>query len=286
MYDFLPYLAAGLPFLSDELTRKLLLNKHYGTLFGSHIYNPRMLEILKRFAQSKNIEMIQPVNTEKLLGLKAAPEITKYQYIPSVNKFTPPVVMYGHNKRIGGIAHELGHATQFNRFGKYRTPIMLGSAAISRLAPIGGFGSLFTSDENTSRNIAMASTAASLPNLFMETDASMRGANMVNKLNQMNERKINSLAQKQFLNQSKPTLNPPQIKNPFFASIANAFKPTNKFVSPSPFNYSALNTKPSFKVPIRSPFMGLASYAMSAASPLFVHYGRKALGGFDQQNKQ
>ena len=94
----------------------------------------------------------------------------------------------------------------------------------------------------------------------------------------MNERKVNTLQQLAMQQQTKPE----QFKMRSWRT-PSPFNEYNSRVSPGAF---VKQPNSSFKVPLKSSFGGLLSYGMNAASPLLLHYGRKALGGFDQQNKQ
>jgi hypothetical protein len=73
------------------------------------------------------------------------------------------------------LAHELGH----HMGGK---PLAYTAHYSRRLAPLGTLGALYSGDETTSRNSAMAGTASMIPTLVSEVDASRRGANLMKNM--------------------------------------------------------------------------------------------------------
>lgn len=97
-------------------------------------------------------------------------------YHPGREGIIDPSIAYNTRFKTPGIlAHELGHHTG----GK----LMTRANQFGRMASgIGTLGALTATDENTSRNRAMAGSASFLPTLISEFDASRRGAKIMKNL--------------------------------------------------------------------------------------------------------
>jgi hypothetical protein len=92
-----------------------------------------------------------------------------------------PGIIYGIDRNASAIAHEVGHALAPKWV--FNPSTIARSQQAARLGTLfGSLGALFSRDETNSRNAALAGTAANLPLLALETDASIRGANILKRL--------------------------------------------------------------------------------------------------------
>jgi hypothetical protein len=134
--------------------------------------NVKATQILKRFARSKGVEF-----TEHSSPLA-------YAYAPPAapgRGFGHPRIATGLNEAPGPIAHEIGH---FNGPKKLMTKAnVIGSNIASRLGSgLGTMGALWSSNEDNSRNAGLAGSAANIPTLAAEVDASIRGGSLLKRL--------------------------------------------------------------------------------------------------------
>jgi hypothetical protein len=110
--------------------------------------------------------------------IRRGPAQTAGAYNPS-----DKTILYNATRRSPSIlAHELGHHLGPRWLNKSRVVSSLGR-------PLGVLGALMSSDEDTSRNMALAGTASQLPTLASEFDASRRGMNILSKLKLSNPRR-------------------------------------------------------------------------------------------------
>jgi len=130
-------------------------------------------EQLGRLSFIKNDWLKQKVNNtiNEIIPFRAPGGHAPY-FNPFTNEINSPRD-YDHS---GALAHEYGHATG-SRIHNYGN---IGGKALSGLL---GMGVLASKEEDTSRNFAIGSTAAYMPVIASELDASIRGASLLKKLN-------------------------------------------------------------------------------------------------------
>lgn len=120
----------------------------------------KVTNILKRFLKTKGVDVGDDV---------------MYRGAPSFNVFNNFINLPKRFKNPAILAHEAGHA-----FGS--KPQLWASIAGKQIGALSVLPSLLTPNEETSRNIALGGTAAMVPTLYSEVDASIRGANLLKKL--------------------------------------------------------------------------------------------------------
>lgn len=131
--------------------------------------NVKVTQILKRLARSKGVELASDISP------------AGYMYQPPASALTQPKITTGLNEAAGPIAHEIGH---FNGPKKLMTRLnVIGGNLAGRLGTsFGTMGALFSSNEDNSRNAGLAGTAANIPILASEIDASIRGGSLLKRL--------------------------------------------------------------------------------------------------------